>query len=185
MSLAFRKCVWFHYYIFIIAEWPVPLQNVCPYKCILMSYLGHLRQRQWPLRNGPGMSLWPTTPTGFLATPWPNRDHWITITYHMNSCHLLMGGSLGAETSLTDWNVQEISSILLTKCLFRFHFSNIEYFPAWPHSQLVSSYDSVPNAISSFSSTTYTWIACYNDEIKQKSRQYPLFASMLMPLVFI
>ena len=125
MSLAFRKCVWFHYYIFIIAEWPVPLQNVCPYKCILMSYLGHLRQRQWPLRNGPGMSLWPTTPTGFLATPWPNRDHWITITYHMNSCHLLMGGSLGAETSLTDWNVQEISSILLTKCLFIFYFQTV------------------------------------------------------------
>ena len=125
MSLAFRKCVWFHYYIFIIAEWPVPLQNVCPYKCILMSYLGHLRQRQWPLRNGPGMSLWPTTPTGFLATPWPNRDHWITITYHMNSCHLLMGGSLGAETSLTDRNVQEISSILLTKCLFIFYFRTV------------------------------------------------------------
>ena len=125
MSLAFRKCVWFHYYIFIIAEWPVPLQNVWPYKCILMSYLGHLSQRQWPLHNGPGMSLWPTTPTGFLATPWPNRDHWITITYHMNSCHLLMGGSLGAETSLTDRNVQEISSILLTKCLFIFLFQTV------------------------------------------------------------
>ena len=82
-------------------------------------------KEQWPLHNGPGMSLWPTTPTGFLATPWPNRDHWITITYHMNSCHLLMGGSLGAETSLTDWNVQEISSILLTKCLFIFYFRTV------------------------------------------------------------
>ena len=36
--------------------------------------------------------------------------------FHINSCHSLMGGSLGADTSLTDWNVQEISSILLTKC---------------------------------------------------------------------
>jgi len=30
VSLAFRKYVWFHYYIFIISEWPVPLQNCVP-----------------------------------------------------------------------------------------------------------------------------------------------------------
>ena len=26
-----------------------------------VNNLGHLSQRQWPLRNGPGMSLWPYT----------------------------------------------------------------------------------------------------------------------------
>ena len=45
----------------------------------------------------------------------------------MNSYHLLMGGSLGAEASLRDWNVQEISSILHTKCLSVFYFSNCIY----------------------------------------------------------
>src|SRR4029434_65224 len=55
-----------------------------------VNILGHLGQRPWPLRNGPGMSL-------FLQVYLTHHDP-IVITelpspYHMNSCHLLMGGS--------------------------------------------------------------------------------------------
>ena len=53
------------------------------------------------------MSLWPVPPTGFLG---PIEITELPYPYHMNSCHLLMGGSLGAETAFRHWNVQGISS---------------------------------------------------------------------------
>ena len=129
VSLAFRKCVWFHYYLFIISKWPVPLQTSVPTN----AYWWVRYKQTWDTSvkdNGHYVMALeclcgPLPPQVFS----PHHDP-IEITaspspYHMNSCHLLMGGSLGAETSLRDWNVQETSPILLTKCLFIYLFQTV------------------------------------------------------------
>ena len=67
----------------------------------------------------------PYPPQDFLTHHGPIEITELPYPYHMNSCHLLMGGSLGAETSLRDWDLQEASPILLTKCLFIFLFQTV------------------------------------------------------------
>src|SRR4029434_140937 len=67
----------------------------------------------------------PYPPQVFLTHHGPIEITELPYPYHMNSCHLLMGGSLGAETSLRDSKVQETSPILLTKCLFIYLFQTV------------------------------------------------------------